>query len=119
MREKTDSEQSPEKVFRWIQGVFADLGLLGSMISIEYEGSWYRVSCDETSFMVYRVNEHKLLRHHVPGWPVCLVNSDMIYEEPDSPHLGQDHCACGIELQRWIEIINEHCINNLSESLQE
>ena len=115
----TDLELAPGQVFREIRGVFTDLGLLGSIISIEYEGVWYRISCDDTAFMVYRVNEYQRVRHHLPGWPVCLVNSHIIFEESGTPGIGQDHCSCGVELDRWLEIVNEYCISNLSERCQE
>jgi hypothetical protein len=119
MRPITDLELAPGQVFREIREVFTDLGLLGNMISVEYEGVWYRISCDDTAFMVYRVNEYQRVRHHLPGWPVCLVNSHIIFEESGHPGIGQDHCACGVELDRWLEIVNEYCISNLSENFQE
>jgi hypothetical protein len=109
----TELERSPDQVFRQIRDLFVDIGLLGKAISIQHEGSFYRVSCDDSAFMVYRVNEVQRLRHHLPGWPVCLVNSHIIFEESGTPDLGQDHFACGVELDRWLEMVREYCLNPL------
>ena len=91
-----------------IRELFTRLEIYGRPISLEYGGAVYRVSCDEESFMVYRVNTHTHLRHHVPGWPVCLVNSDTIFEEHCSPDLSDDHCAAGADIDKWLEIIELH-----------
>jgi hypothetical protein len=107
------SDRSPHVVFARIREVFQELGILGSNLSLEYEGVRYRVSCDDRAFMVYRVNSHSRARHHVPGWPVCLVNSDTIFEECFSPGLSRDHYDCGVDLEKWLEIIDGHCRRNL------
>ncbi len=112
MKTPTDLERSPDQVFQQIREVFTDIGLLGEIISIEHEGVCYRISCDETAFMVYRVNELPRMKHHLPGWPVCLVNSHIIFEESGAPGFGQDHFACGIELDRWLEMVNEYSLNS-------
>jgi hypothetical protein len=107
-------ERSPRMVFARIRKVFQELGILGSNLSLEYEGIWYRVSCDNTAFMVYRVNTNSRVRHQVTGWPVCLVNSDTIFEECSSPGIGRDHYACGVDLEKWLEIVDRHCRSNLT-----
>ena len=108
------TERSPHLVFARIRKVFQDLGVLGSNLSLEYEGVWYRISCDDTAFMVYRVNTNNSVRHHVTGWPVCLVNSDTIFEECSSPGIGRDHYACGVDLEKWLAIIDRHCRANIT-----
>lgn len=109
MHEITRADQSPSQVFERIREIFAELGVLGSIISIECDGVRYRISCDEKAFMVYRVNQATRLRHHVPGWPVCLVNSDIIFEEFGAPGLGEDHCSCGVHLDGWLDLVGRHC----------
>lgn len=105
MSVRRPSEKSPGTMFSRIRDAFRARGLLGSPISVEYAGRSYRISCDETHFMVYRVNENTHLRHHVPGWPVCLVNADTIFEECSVSGLATDHCACDATVEKWIEII--------------
>ncbi|MBI5250066.1 MAG: hypothetical protein HY912_11290 [Desulfomonile tiedjei] len=95
-------------LFSQIRGIFAGLGILGRDLVISHDGVSYRVSCDEKSFVVYRVNSDSGTKHHVPGWPVCMVSSDVIFEECSSPYIGRDHCACGLDLEKWLEIIRNH-----------
>jgi hypothetical protein len=99
-------ERSPSVLFDQIRERFARWGALGNQFVIEHEGCRYRVSCDDHAFLVYRVNTESGMRHHIPGWPVCLVNSDTIFEELRSDALGQDHCSCGVALDTWLEIID-------------
>jgi len=106
------SRPSAENVFRHVRGFFQELGILGRMLSLEYEGASYRISCDERSFMVYRVSSNTILRHHLPGWPVCMVNSDLIFEECESPGLGQDHYSCSMNVEKWLEMIDDFCRNS-------
>jgi hypothetical protein len=88
-----------------IREMFTRLDIFGRPLSLEYGGDLYRIRCTEESFMVYRVNGAVSPRHHVPGWPVCLVDSETIFEEHSSPDLGHDHCAVGANIDKWLEII--------------
>lgn len=105
--ERGRAEQSPEQVFSRIREVFDGLGILGESLFVEHEGNRYRVTCNQQTFMVYRIAENNGLRHHVPGWPVCLVNAHTIFEESGSPELGRDHCACGTSIEGWLEVISD------------
>jgi hypothetical protein len=100
---------SPARIFERIQTEFRNWGILGTSLSLEHRGVQYRVWCDEKAFMVYRVNDGGSPRHHVPGWPVCLVNCDIVFEECCSPTLGTDHYACGLDLENWLALIDRHC----------
>lgn len=100
---------SPGRIFSRIRSEFEELGILGAQISLEYDGVTYRVSCDEQSFLVYRVNEVGLSRHHVPGWPVVLVSPDVLFEEGGSEALAEDHYACNLTIDTWLELISRHC----------
>lgn len=99
---------SPEALFEKIKDLFSALGILGTPLSIECDGASYRLSCDETTFMVYRVNVTGKSRHHVPGWPVCLVNDTTVFEECRSPAPVQDHCVCELDVERWLELVRIH-----------
>ena len=107
---------SPGALFFRIRNVFSDLGILGKTLSLEVEGICYRVCCDEDAFMVYRVNKRGL-RHHVPGWPICLVSSDMVFEECCTPGLGRDHYACAVDIEKWLEMIDHHCRSGLDDDI--
>lgn len=109
-------ESSPGTLFLRIRNVFSDLGMLGKTLSLKHGGIWYRVSCDEDAFMVYRVNNSGL-RHHVPGWPICLVSSEIIFEECCTPGLGSDHYACAVDIEKWLEMIDLHCRGDLDDDI--
>lgn len=104
----SDRTVSAEVVFSRIRDRFRVMGLLGRNLIVEHDGCRYRVSCDEKAFMVYRVNDKGGLRHHVPGWPVCLVNTDMVFEECCTQSLGSDHYACGLDMEKWLELVGRH-----------
>ena len=106
---------SPADLLTQIRELFRQMGIFDEPFSLEHEGNWYRISCDADSFMVYRVNTGSGIRHHVPGWPVCLVNSETIFEEHCSQDLGNDHCACGADIEKWLEIIEQNLLGNLPE----
>jgi len=106
-------EAAPQELLGTIADFFNRLGIFDQTLSLEYEGNSYRVTCDRDSFMVYRVNSGPGPRHHVPGWPVCLVNTHTIFEEHHAPGLGDDHCASGADIERWLEIIERHAASNL------
>jgi hypothetical protein len=103
-----DADCGPAELLQRIGEFFSRWGIFGHSLSLEYEGNRYRVSCDEEAFIVYRVNSGTPVKHHVPGWPVCLVNSETIFEEHSSPGLGDDHCACGADIGEWLKIIDLH-----------
>lgn len=104
-----DSRESAGVLFTRIREEFREKGLLGQSLMLEYEGIRYRITCDESAFIVYRVNENSGPRHHVPGWPVCLVNADTIFEECGSQDLGNDHCACGLDVDKWLDLVVRQC----------
>lgn len=110
MSELHPVERSPGRVFSRIRDAFQARGLFGSPLSVEYAGSRYRISCDERNFIVYRVSENSLSRHHVPGWPVCMVNADTIFEECSLPGLADDHYSCDATVEKWLEILDSSAI---------
>jgi hypothetical protein len=101
---RTD-EKSADKLYFRIRCLFQEIGIFGRKLSVEYKGFRYRISCDDKAFLVYRVAGHEGVRHHVTGWPVCLVNSDTIFEECGDPNLSGDHCSCGASLETWLNLI--------------
>jgi len=103
-----DLEQAPAALLGQICEYFTAAGLLGTTLSLKHQGQWYRISCDDDAFMVYRVNSGLMIRHHVPGWPVCMVTRETIFEEHHAPGLGDDHCASGAAIDLWMRIIREH-----------
>ena len=107
--QEPETGRSPGHLFASIRKRFLELGILGDRLSLEYRGSTYRISCDDKAFMVYRVNANSASRHHVPGWPVCLVNSYLMFEECGSTELADDHCCCDLDIDSWLDLVSRHC----------
>lgn len=100
--------KSASETFHKVHQLFKDLNLLNREIVLEFSGHSYKARCDETSFMVYRTHNNIGPRSHVPGWPVCLITHDTIFEECSSSDEPGDSFHCGISLPKWMEIIVEN-----------
>lgn len=99
--------RSASKTFAAITDLLHRLGLLNSEFVLELSGETFKVRSDENTFMIYRTHLNCGPRSHVPGWPVCVVTRDSIFEECASSGAPDDCFNCGISLERWIEIIEE------------
>lgn len=97
--------RSPSKIFSKLRELFDGMGLMNQEITIEVSGRNYKIKCDQDSFMVYRLHNNVGPRSHVPGWPVCLVNQDTIFEECSSADGVDDYFSCGLTIERWIELL--------------
>jgi len=106
-----DQQDQPQRtagpLLHRAQRVFQERGQLGRKLSLVHEGSLYRISCDERAFSVYRVNQDHRLRCGAPGWLVCLVNSETIFEEGRTPPWEKDPSACGLGVDEWMELAGE------------
>lgn len=103
---------SSDPLFPRIQQFFRQSGIFGQKISIEHQGQIYRISCDEQTFVIYQVNPQQGIPPGIPGWPVCIVNSEPSPEERHAPSLREDSFTCQMELDGWLEIIRQHCCQN-------
>mgnify|MGYP001018346091 CR=1 FL=1 len=88
-----------------VRELFKSMDILNREIVLEFSGHRYKARCDETSFMVYRIHNNLGPRSHVPGWPVCLITHDTIFEECSSVELSGHSFDCGLTLDKWLEII--------------
>ena len=88
-----------------IKELFHRIGMFGRTVIVEHDGNRYRVSCNERGFLVYRINDSSAGRHHVPGWPVCHVDENGIFEEHTYPELANNQCTSQADVRRWLEII--------------
>ena len=103
-----DLEEEPEKVLGQIRQLFSKLGIDSGTVALEHEGGLYRVSCNEHTFVVYRTTLHVGGNHHLPGWPVCLVDRDNIFQEQTSQGPTGDHCECRLGLREWLSLVERH-----------
>lgn len=63
--------------------IFKSRGWLNQAIRIKHRENKYRISCSETGFIAYRVNDYLHVSPGIPGWPVCFVASDRIVNDSE------------------------------------
>lgn len=94
-------EKSPTDVLQQLTGIFASKGWLTRELRIRYHDKRYRISCNEERFFAYRINENCGLPPGVPGWPVCIVSQDYIFDESGI----SDLTPTKLSIQDWLNII--------------
>ena len=76
-------EKSPCDVLLKFIEVFRGKGWLNKKLRIKYQNKRYWISCNEERFFAYEINDNCGLGPGVPGWPVCLVENDYVYDESE------------------------------------
>lgn len=110
--EAIDMKRSAAKAFQNALELFSSLGLINQEIILEISDVSYKVKCDQNSFMVYRIHNNCGPKSHVPGWPVCLVTHDTIFEECTSSDGMTDCFHCGLTLDKWLELVESDYAGN-------
>ena len=100
---------TPSESLEKIRRELAGMGIDHQDLTVEVRGVSYRITYDHESFVVYRVNHCRGHKHHVPGWPVCLVTKETIFQECSGEGLAEDHCSCGISIDQWLKIVQKNC----------
>jgi len=93
-------ESSGDILHKFIE-IFDSKGWLNKKLSIKYPNKRYRVSCNEERFFAYQINECCGLGPSVPGWPVCLIRKDYVYDESET----HDLTSTKLNLHDWLNII--------------
>ncbi len=75
--------KKPPAVLEEFISVFVGKGWLNQTIRIRRQERRYRISCSETGFIAYRLNDHSGLSPGIPGWPVCFVTQEQIINDSD------------------------------------
>ena len=81
--------------------VFASKDWLNKSLRIRYRNKRYRISCNEEMFLAYQINDNCGLGPGVPGWPVCMIGKDYVYDEPGIPHLA----STWLNMHDWLNVI--------------
>ena len=92
---------NPIDVLRQFAGIFRDRGWLNNEFRIRYRDKRYWVSCNEERFFAYRINENCGLSPGVPGWPVCMVCQDYLFDESGISDLTPTR----LSTQDWLSIM--------------
>ena len=94
-------EKSPRDVLHKLIEVFTSKGWLNKKLRIKYQNKKYWISCSEERYFAYRINENCCLGPGVPGWPVCIISEDYVYDESGIPDLA----ATKLNMHDWLNII--------------
>jgi hypothetical protein len=81
--------------------IFTGRGWLNRNLRIKYQNKRYLISCSEERFFVYQINENCGLSPGVPGWPVCIIEKDYIYDESEIPDLT----FTALNIHDWLNIM--------------
>jgi len=76
-------EMKAPDVLQAFIGIFESKGWLNQTIRIRRQERRYRISCTETGFVAYRINDHCGVSPGIPGWPVCFVTQDQMLDDSE------------------------------------
>lgn len=95
-------EDSPRDWLHKFIEIFDGKGWLNKKLRIKYQGKRYWISCNEERFFAYQINENCGLGPGVPGWPVCLIRKDCVYEESEISDLA----STKLSAHDWLNIMD-------------
>jgi hypothetical protein len=93
-------KKAPEVLAAFI-GLFESKGWLNQTIRIRRSQRRYRISCNETGFIAYRINDHCGISPGIPGWPVCIVTREQVVNDSDLSGLPSTEPG----VQDWLRFI--------------
>lgn len=94
-------EQSSRDVLQKLIGIFTSKSWFNKNLRIKYQNKRYWISCSEERFFTYRINENCGLSPGVPGWPVCIIKKDYIYDESGI----LDFTPTALNIHDWLNIM--------------
>ena len=71
----------PDDILKQLIGVFESTGWLNQKLRIQRGDRRCWLLCTHSQFLAYRINEHCHISPGIPGWPVCIVNHDVIIDD--------------------------------------
>jgi hypothetical protein len=99
---------TPSERLDIIREFFHQRGLFDQNLEISLEGQAYRLVCDDRAFAVFRLNQNQGLPPGNPGWMVCRLDRDSLFEECDTQGLAQCKLACPHGLREWLELVDKN-----------
>ncbi len=95
------NEKSPCDVLHKFIEIFGSKGWLNKKLRIKYQSTRYWISCNKERFFAYQINENCGLGPGVPGWPVCIIRKDYVYDESEI----SDLTSTKLNAHGWLNII--------------
>lgn len=99
---------TPDQRLEQVREFFRSRGLYGQSLELKQGDQTYRLVCDERALAVFRVNHNQGLPPGNPGWMVCRLDNDSLFEECDTEGLAQCKLACPHGLKEWLELVDKN-----------
>jgi len=96
-------EMKATDVLQAFIGIFESRGWLNQTIRIRHRERRYRISCTETGFVAYRINDHCGVSPGIPGWPVCFVTQDQMLDDSDMSRFASNEPS----VLDWLRFITD------------
>lgn len=105
------AETRPANILEQLVAIFESQGWLNRQIRITHRSRRYRISCDESGFLAYRINDRCGLSPGFPGWPVCVITPEsIIHDSAMSAFPSTEPSA-----HEWLRCIADNDFELLSE----
>jgi hypothetical protein len=101
-------EGTPGQRLEKVREFFHARGLFGQSLELNCDDQLYRLICDERALAVFRVNNNQGLPPGNPGWMVCRLDRDSLFEECDESGLAGCKLACPHGLKEWLELVDKN-----------
>lgn len=98
-----NSEVPPTEILQQFISIFTDKGWLNQSVRIKYGKGSYRILCNETEFIAYRINDNKDMSQGMPGWPVCHIAQDQIIENSEMSPLASTEPSA----REWLDCLGK------------
>lgn len=92
----------PASMSQQMVTLFAQRGWLNQDLRITYQDKRYRISCTPDLFYAYRINEDWGIGPGAPGWPVCIITKNYVFDES---HVSEPPTA-RLTSQDWLNILS-------------
>ena len=99
---------TPGQRLEMVREFFRCRGLFGQSLELSHQDQTYRLICDERALAVFRVNHNQGVPPGNPGWMVCRLDNDSLFEECEAPGLAGCKPACSQALQDWLELVDKN-----------
>jgi hypothetical protein len=98
---------NPPEILKEFIALFTSRGWLNQTLRIRRGDRRYRITCSETGFFAYRINDSHGISPGFPGWPVCLVTLDLLTDDLERSRF----CSTEPDARDWLRHLMEDDID--------
>jgi hypothetical protein len=96
-----NGKQAAAEVLRQFVCLFESRGWLNRFIGIRSGDGRYRLFCNESRFLAYRMNDSWGVAPGAPGWPVYVVTSDRVFHDGEACAFSRSEP----ETDEWLRLL--------------